>query len=232
MGHHHEVHRVHRAGWLRASVLGANDGVISIASLLVGVAAAQMASEQLLLIGLAGLIGGALSMAAGEYISVGSQADMESADLAREAHEIRMNPQGEHRELKQIYIQRGLTPELADQVSLQLMAHDALQAHARDELGISHNLKARPLQAALSSAMAFLLGGVVPILVMLLAISQVQDAVTLSWIISSASLLCLTMLGALAAYLGRAPLLTGMLRVTLWGAAAMALTAVLGVVVG
>jgi VIT1/CCC1 family predicted Fe2+/Mn2+ transporter len=221
--HHHEVHRVHRAGWLRASVLGANDGVISIASLLVGVAAAQTSAAQLLLIGLAGLIGGAVSMAAGEYISVSSQADMEKADLVREAHEIAVNPKGEHRELKHIYIERGLTPELADQVSAQLMAHDALQAHARDELGITHNLKARPVQAALASSIAFSVGGVLPILLMLLA-----NGANLSWIVSIGSLLCLTALGSLAAYLGRAPLLTSMLRVTLWGAVAMALTAGLG----
>ncbi len=228
MAHHHEVHRVHRAGWLRAAVLGANDGVISIASLLVGVAVAQTSGEQLLVVGLAGLVGGAASMAAGEYISVSSQADMEKADLAREAREIAINPQGEHRELKHIYVERGLTPELADQVSVQLMAHDALQAHARDELGISHNLKARPLQAAVSSALAFFLGGLLPILVMMAA----NGAAYLSWIISGASLLCLTALGALAAYLGRAPLLSGMMRVTLWGSAAMALTAALGGLVG
>lgn len=223
MAHHHEVHRMHRAGWLRAAVLGANDGIISIASLLVGVVAAGSPLESCVMIGFTALVAGAVSMAAGEYISVSSQADMERADLLRESQEIAANPVGEHRELTQIYRQRGLTAELANQVADQLMAHDALEAHARDELGITLNLRARPLQAAGASALAFLLGGVLPLLgLWCFPVAQ------LDWLLGASSLACLALLGGIAAYLGRAPLVASMVRVSVWGALAMATTFVLG----
>jgi VIT1/CCC1 family predicted Fe2+/Mn2+ transporter len=218
-----ERHRGGRAGWLRAAVLGANDGIVSTASLVVGVAAAQADHRQVLLAGLAGLVGGAMSMAAGEYVSVSSQADTETADLAKERWELEHYPEGEHRELSAIYVKRGLAPELADQVATQLTAHDALASHARDELGITEALRARPLQAALASAAAFAVGAVLPI-----AIVMVAPAASAGRWVTGTSLLCLALLGALAARAGDASTWRGALRVCLWSALAMALTALLG----
>jgi VIT1/CCC1 family predicted Fe2+/Mn2+ transporter len=220
---HHEPHRVGRSGWLRAAVLGANDGLISTASLVIGVAAAQAAREPVLIAGVAGLIAGALSMAAGEYVSVGSQADVERADLEQERRALEMQPEAEHAELTAIYVGRGLTPELAAQVAEQLAAHDALAAHARDELGISHATRARPIQAALASAAAFSIGAAPPVLLaLLLPLNLLVPG------ISSSTLLLLAALGAVAARLGGAPWLKGSLRVAFWGAAAMTLTGLIG----
>jgi vacuolar iron transporter family protein len=223
MKHHSETHRVHRLGWLRAAVLGANDGLISTSSLIVGMAAAHAASQDVLVAGLAGLVGGSLSMAAGEYVSVSSQADTESADLARERRELATTPEAEHRELAGIYVSRGLTPELADQVATQLTAHDALAAHARDELGITDLSRARPLTAALTSATSFALGAAMPLLLALLV-----PAGRAAVMIFCGTLVLLLALGAWAAYLGGARLLTGALRVGFWGASAMAATGIVG----
>ena len=220
---HSELHRTQHIGWLRAAVLGANDGLISTSSLVVGVAAAATERGPILLAAVAGMAAGALSMAAGEYVSVSSQADTEEADLARERRELAEEPVKEHEELKGIYVQRGLTPELADQVARQLAAHDALGAHARDELGMSEFSKARPLQAALSSAAAFAVGASLPTLLTWLA--PVEH---LSALVVGASLLLLTMLGALAAQMGGAPKLRGAFRVAFWGAIAMGVTALVG----
>jgi VIT1/CCC1 family predicted Fe2+/Mn2+ transporter len=220
---HQEPHRGGRAGWLRAAVLGANDGLISTSSLVVGVAAAQAAREPVLLAGLAGLVSGALSMAAGEYVSVGSQADVERADLDQERRELQAHPDAERRELTTIYVRRGLTADLAAQVAEQLTAHDALAAHARDELGISHVTRARPIQAALASAAAFSLGAAAPVLLVLLL-----PVGLLVPVISASTLVLLAALGALAARLGGAPWLKGSLRVAFWGAVAMALTGLVG----
>ncbi len=220
---HLERHRTAHIGWLRAAVLGANDGLISTSSLVVGVASAQSARGPVLLTALAGLVAGALSMAAGEYVSVSSQADTEQADLARERGELATQPEAEHAELAAIYVERGLTPELAGDVATQLMAHDAIGAHARDELGMSEMTLARPLQAALASAASFAAGAALPLLVvLLLPIGRVVPATIV------ASLVLLAGLGTLAARLGGAPALRGALRVTFWGAVAMGVTALVG----
>lgn len=220
---HLERHRTAHIGWLRAAVLGANDGLISTSSLVVGVAAAEGGRGPVLLAAMAGLVAGALSMAAGEYVSVSSQADTEQADLARERGELADQPEAEHAELAAIYVRRGLTPALADDVATQLMAHDALGAHARDELGMSEITLARPLQAALASAGSFAVGAALPLLVvLLLPIESVVPATVI------ASLALLAGLGTLAARLGGASPLRGALRVTFWGAVAMGVTALVG----
>lgn len=224
---HSEPHLVHRIGWLRAAVLGANDGIISTASLMVGVASAAATRSDILLAGLAGLSAGAMSMAAGEYVSVQSQADAELADLARESKELASDRPAEEDELTDIYIKRGLAADLARQVAVQLMAKDALGAHARDELGISEVTAARPLLAAFASAVSFAAGGVVPVLVALL--SPVQY---LAIAVSGASLLLLALLGATGAAAGGAPVLPGAGRVAFWGAVAMLFTALIGNLIG
>ena len=224
---HVERHRTDRIGWLRAAVLGANDGIVSTASLLVGVAAAGATSNAILMTGVAGLVAGAMSMAAGEYVSVHSQADTEKADLARERAELAADVQAEQRELKAVYVGRGLEPGLAQQVAEQLMAHDALGAHARDELGIFQAFRARPLQAALASAASFAVGAALPLSVAAL----VPGASLIGWV-SGASLAFLAVLGAVAAQVGGAALLTGAWRVTFWGALAMAATAGVGSMFG
>ena len=223
MKHHSEIHRVDRIGWLRAAVLGANDGLISTSSLIVGVAAAQATPAGILVAGVAGLVGGALSMAAGEYVSVSSQADSENADLARERRELATAPEAEHRELAGIYVARGLTPALAEQVATQLTAHDALGAHARDELGITDLTRARPLTAALASAASFAIGAALPLL-----LAMVAPAALLTPLIFASTLVLLLALGALAARLGGAALLRGAVRVAFWGVIAMAATGLVG----
>ena len=224
---HHERHRTERIGWLRAAVLGANDGIVSTASLLVGVAAAHAARGEVLVAGVAGLVAGAMSMAAGEYVSVSSQADTEQADIARERSELEGNVEHERAELASIYVARGLEPALAGQVADQLMAHDALAAHARDELGISEKLSARPVQAALASAATFAIGASLPLLAALAA-----PEASLARVVSGSSLLFLAGLGALAARAGGAPILRSTARVTFWGALAMGLTAGVGALFG
>src|SRR5262245_3294754 len=221
--HHPELHRSERVGWLRAAVLGANDGLVSTSSLVVGVAAAQAEQDPILIAAWAGLVAGALSMAAGEYVSVSSQADTERADLTRERGELAAAPDREHRELAGIYVARGLRPELADQVAEQLMAHDALGAHARDELGLSEATRARPLQAAFASAAAFAAGALPPV-----ALAGLVPVPALASAVVASTLALLALLGALAARLGRAPLARGMLRVVFWGAVAMAGTGLVG----
>ncbi|MFV0664559.1 VIT1/CCC1 transporter family protein [Denitromonas sp.] len=221
--HAPEVHRSHRAGWLRAAVLGANDGIVSTASLMLGVAAADAGRSALLISGIAALVAGAMSMAAGEYVSVSSQADTEQADLRRERAELDAHPIYEHQELSAIYVKRGLSPELADQVARQLMAHDALGAHARDELGITDTLSANPIQAALTSAATFAVGAALP-----LAAAVLSPAVWLVPVVSGTSLVVLTTLGALAAQAGGAPVPRAAARVAFWGALAMGLTAGVG----
>jgi vacuolar iron transporter family protein len=224
---HPETHRTQRSGWLRAAVLGANDGIVSTASLLVGMASAGASHGNVMLAGIAGLVAGAMSMAAGEYVSVSSQADIERADLAREAREQRDNPEYEHRELADIYRDRGLSADLADRVAAELMAHDALGAHARDELGISRTLRARPLLAAMTSAACFSVGAGLPLLA-----AWLTPVPRIPATVAAVSLTFLAMLGSLAAYTGGARVLVGALRVTFWGAMAMALTAVIGALVG
>jgi len=224
---HRERHRTERIGWLRAAVLGANDGIVSTASLVIGVAAASAARGDVLIAGVAGLVAGAMSMAAGEYVSVKSQADTEAADLARERGELAADPDAEHRELAGIYIKRGLDTALADQVATQLMEHDALGAHARDELGISETLSARPVQAALSSAASFIAGAALPLLVASMAPTGVLSAA-----VAGSSLVFLAALGAVAARTGGASAVKGAWRVTFWGALAMALTAAVGALFG
>ncbi|UCI21718.1 VIT family protein [Mesorhizobium sp. B2-1-8] len=224
---HSENHLVSRVGWLRAAVLGANDGIVSTASLIVGVAAANAAASNVLVAGVAGLVAGAMSMAAGEYVSVSSQSDTEHADLAREKGELATQPDFELQELAEIYVRRGVEPSLALQVAHQLMAKDALGAHARDELGISEVTTARPIQAALTSAAAFSVGAAMP-----LAMVLVSPAVWLAATVSVASLLFLAVLGAIGAKAGGANVLKATVRVTFWGAAAMALTAGIGAIVG
>lgn len=224
---HRERHRTERIGWLRAAVLGANDGIVSTASLVLGVAAASAARGDVLIAGVAGLVAGAMSMAAGEYVSVKSQADTEAADLARERGELAADPDAEHRELAGIYAKRGLDAALADQVATQLMEHDALGAHARDELGISETLSARPVQAALSSAASFVAGAALPLLVA----SMVPTGV-LTASVAGSSLVFLATLGAVAARTGGASAVKGAWRVTFWGALAMALTAAVGALFG
>lgn len=224
---HTEIHRTDRIGWLRAAVLGANDGLVSTASLLLGVAAAGASPSAILVAGTAGLVAGAMSMAAGEYVSVSSQADTEAADLQRERAELSSDPAGEQRELTGIYVQRGLTPELADQVAQQLTAHDALGAHARDELGISDTLSARPLQAAWASAASFAVGAALPLLVAVLA-----PAALVLPLVGMSALVFLAVLGAVAAHTGGASVLRGAWRVTFWGALAMGITAGVGALFG
>lgn len=220
---HHEVHRSHRTGWLRASVLGANDGIVSISSLIIGVAAANTAQSDILLAGLAGLVAGAMSMAAGEYVSVSSQSDTEKADLERERKSLEENVELEKEELASIYAARGLTTELADQVAEQLMSHDALGAHARDEIGITEGGKARPVQAAFSSAATFTAGALPPVLVAWLA-----TPAQLILLVALVSLALLGVLGGIAAHAGGASIPRASARVTFWGALAMALTAGVG----
>ena len=220
---HLEQHRTHRIGWLRAAVLGANDGIISTASLVVGVAAASASPHGVLVAGVAGLVAGAMSMATGEYVSVSSQADTEQADLAREQQELLTDNLAEQQELAAIYVARGLLPALADTVAQQLMAHDALGAHAREELGISEVLNAKPVQAALASAATFTVGAALPLLIIL-----VTPPALLAWTVSLTSLVFLAALGGLAAYVGGSGVLKSAVRVTFWGALAMALTAGVG----
>jgi vacuolar iron transporter family protein len=223
---HSEFHRSHRIGWLRAAVLGANDGIVSTASLIIGVAAAHASQSAILLTGVAGLAAGAMSMAAGEYVSVSSQADTESADLAKERLELETDSDHELQELAGIYVGRGLTPALAQQVAAQLMQHDALGAHARDELGISEILNARPVQAALYSAGTFALGAALPLLVAYLATQHTALYVGLM------SLIFLAALGGLAAKAGGANMWKGAMRVAFWGVLAMAITAGVGSLFG
>lgn len=225
---HPERHQVQRIGWLRAAVLGANDGIVSTASLIVGVAAAASSKSEVLLAGVAGLVAGAMSMAAGEYVSVSSQADTEAADLARERAELASDPEFEHRELAAIYRKRGLDEDTADRVATQLMAHDALGAHARDELSITHITTARPVQAAFTSAVTFTTGAALPLAAAWL--SPVGRPMMTA--VSLASLLFLALLGAIGAKAGNAPILKATVRVAFWGAAAMAVTAGIGRLVG
>ena len=224
---HLERHRTDRIGWLRAAVLGANDGIVSTASLIVGVAASQAPSGEILVAGVAGLVAGAMSMAAGEYVSVSSQADTEQADLARERKELATDHDFEREELAAIYVTRGLDSSLARQVADQLMAHDALGAHARDELGISEITTARPVQAALASAATFALGAAIPLLTVLIAPATVLIAVVVA-----TSIALLAVLGGVGAHAGGASIVRGALRVTFWGALAMALTAGVGALFG
>jgi VIT1/CCC1 family predicted Fe2+/Mn2+ transporter len=224
---HRERHRLKRVGWLRAAVLGANDGIVSTASLLVGVAAADASHASLLTAGIAGAAAGAMSMAAGEYVSVSSQADSERADLARERSELETDDAGEHRELMGIYIGRGLSHDLAKRVADELMAHDALGAHARDELGITDRSTARPLQAAAASAASFACGALLPLIVT--AIVQAPNVLVA---VPATALVFLASLGAVAARVGGAPLWTAAARVALWGALAMAATAGIGELFG
>ena len=224
---HWERHRTKRIGWLRAAVLGANDGIVSTASLLLGVAAAHATHESIVVAGVAGLVAGAMSMAAGEYVSVHSQADTEKADLDRERTELQTDVPGEHRELAAIYVGRGLDPELANKVADQLMAHDALGAHARDELGISQITKARPLQAALASAASFSVGAALPLLIAALT----SQALVIE-LVAGGSLVFLALLGAIAARVGGASIAVGATRVAFWGALAMGITTGVGSLVG
>jgi VIT1/CCC1 family predicted Fe2+/Mn2+ transporter len=224
---HQERHRSHRTGWLRAAVLGANDGIVSTASLVLGIAAAGASSRSILVAGVAGLVAGAMSMAAGEYVSVSSQADTERADLARESKELAANPAQERAELARIYVKRGLDSTLAASVAAQLMQHDALGAHGRDELGVSETLTAKPVQAAMASAATFAVGAALPLLMVL-----VSPAAALTWLVAGSSLLFLALLGCLAARAGGSPMLASVTRVTFWGALAMALTAGVGALFG
>lgn len=224
---HSERHLTGRMGWLRAAVLGANDGIVSTSSLVLGVAAAHASPQSILIAGTAGLVAGAMSMAAGEYVSVHSQADSEEAELARERKELETDVEGEHKELAAIYVGRGLDPALARQVAEQLMAHDALDAHMRDELGITDTLKARPLQAAGASALSFAIGAALPLLVVALA-----PASLVLWSVFLTSLLFLAVLGGLAARTGGSPVRVGVMRITFWGALAMAITAGVGMLFG
>jgi len=227
MMRHTESHRTAHIGWLRAAVLGANDGLISTASLVVGVAAASTTRAPILIAGVAGVVAGAMSMAAGEYVSVSSQADTERADLEREGRELATDAAGERHELAAIYVARGLTPDLARQVTEQLMAHDALGAHARDELGITDTSTARPLQAALASAGTFAVGAMLPVVV-----AAVAPLPMLSPLVTGSALVLLAVLGALAAQVGGAPRWLGAVRVMFWGALAMAASALVGRVFG
>ena len=220
---HDEHHRTHRTGWLRAAVLGANDGIVSTASLVLGVAAAHSSHQGIMLAGTAGLVAGAMAMAAGEYVSVSSNADTERADLVLERQGLEADEEAERAELAAIYVGRGLKPDLAKEVARQLMAHDALEAHARDELGISATLRARPLQAALVSGASFTVGAAMPLLTALLAPEK-----ELLWFVAIASLAFLAFLGGLAARIGGANLAMGALRVLFWGALALGVTTVVG----
>jgi VIT1/CCC1 family predicted Fe2+/Mn2+ transporter len=224
---HVERHRTAHIGWLRAAVLGANDGLLSTSSLVVGVAESGAGRGAILISGVAGLVAGAMSMAAGEYVSVSSQADTEQADLARERAELQADPAAEHAELAQIYVDRGLSSELAADVAAQLMAHDALQAHARDELGISEATIARPLQAAAASAATFAVGAAPPVIV-----AAFSPAANVTWAVTATALVILAILGAVAARVGGASIWRGAARVTFWGALAMAASAIVGRVFG
>lgn len=219
----HKPHKTHRVGWLRAAVMGANDGIVSTASLIIGVAAAGSTQDAIIVAGVAGLVAGALSMAAGEYVSVSSQADTEQADLKIEAGTLKAYPEQEKAELAEIYENRGLTPELAQEVAEQLMQHDALDAHARDEIGISVNVNAQPLQAAVTSALTFTVGAALPLLLAWFAPLE-----TLIYLVGFFSVALLAIMGAIAAYTGGASPLKGALRVGFWGTLAMVLTAVVG----
>ncbi len=222
-----EVHRSGRSNWLRAAVLGANDGILSTASLVLGVAASHATHGNVLVAGVAGLVAGAMSMAAGEYVSVHSQADIEEADLDLERKELKTDPKGEHKELAAIYVERGLDPKLAKQVANQLMDHDALEAHARDELGLSSTQKARPIQAALASAASFAIGAAMP-----LVVTVIGPPADLIYLVGGTSLLFLVLLGGVAARVGGASIAAGALRVAFWGALAMAVTAGVGTLFG
>jgi VIT1/CCC1 family predicted Fe2+/Mn2+ transporter len=224
---HVERHGIARIGWLRAAVLGANDGIVSTASLIVGVAAAEQSPRQILIVGLAGLVAGAMSMAAGEYVSVSSQADTERADLGREAEELKTQPGHELEELTGLYEARGLEPALARKVAEQLTARDGLAAHARDELGISEVANARPVQAALTSALTFAAGAALP-----LAVAAVVPSSAVALSVSGAALVCLSLLGGVGAWAGGAPIWRAVIRVTFWGAIAMAITAGVGAMFG
>lgn len=224
---HIERHRTQRIGWLRAAVLGANDGIVSTASLVLGVAAAGANSQEILVAGVAGLVAGAMSMAAGEYVSVSSQADTERADLARETKELAENPEHEHAELAAIYVKRGLDAATASSVASQLMRHDAIGAHARDELGISDTWTARPVQAAIASAGTFAVGAVLPLVIVLLF-----PVSALMWAVSGSSLLFLALLGSVSARAGGAAVIAAAARVSFWGALAMAATAGVGALFG
>jgi vacuolar iron transporter family protein len=224
---HRETHLIERIGWLRAAVLGANDGLISTASLIVGVGAASPSRSEVLVAGVAGLVAGAMSMAAGEYVSVSSQADTEQADLAREREELAEQPEAELDELTQIYVARGVEPDLARQVAQQMMAADAFAAHARDELGLAPHVIARPVQAALTSAATFATGAVFPLLIAML----VPDR-GLTWTVSIACLIGLAALGAIGARVGGSDVIKAAVRVTFWGAVAMAATASIGALIG
>ena len=228
---HDENHRSHRIGWLRAAVLGANDGIVTMASMILGVAAAGASTHAIVVTGVASLVAGAMSMAAGEYVSVSSQADTERADLAKEREELATDPAHEHAELAAIYVARGLDEMLAHDVATQLTAHDALGAHARDELGISSIHSARPIQAALASAATFALGAFLPLACALLA-TWFMPFIAMIWVVAIGSLFFLAVLGVLAAKAGGASVLTSTLRVTLWGALAMAVTAGVGALFG
>lgn len=221
--HHAEHHYIHRAGWLRAAVLGANDGIISVTSLVMGMAASGASTQVLLISCVAGLISGASSMAAGEYISVKSQSDIEEADLKIEARELKHNPQYELRELTQIYIQRGLDPDLAHEVAVQLTAKDALEAHARDEIGINDATSANPIQAAISSALSFTLGALFPMFAIL-----ISPEAQISWVVMVVGVLSLAILGAVSSYFAGTSILKGSFRVTLWGILAMAFSSWIG----
>jgi VIT1/CCC1 family predicted Fe2+/Mn2+ transporter len=225
--HNSEQHYSERIGWLRAAVLGANDGILSTASLVVGVAAADAAHANVLIAGVAGLVAGAMSMAAGEYVSVSSQADTEKADLERERNELENNEAFERKELAAIYIKRGLEPSLAHQVAGQLMAHDALSTHARDELGLSETHTARPVQAALASAATFAVGAALPLLMAMVSPSSIMIS-----LVAGSSLVFLALMGGLAAWVGGSKVAVGAGRVTLWGTLAMAATALVGAMCG
>jgi len=222
-----ERHRTHRVGWLRAAVLGANDGLLSTSSLVIGVASAHATHSNVLVAGLAGLVAGAMSMAAGEYVSVHSQSDTENADLKLEETELKADPESEHRELAAIYVARGLEPSLANQVAQQLMSKNALQAHAEDELGITEALSARPIQAALVSALSFAIGAAIP-----LSVASLTPSGVLIVFVAATSLICLGFLGGIAAQTGGARILAGSLRVMFWGVLAMAATYGVGVLFG
>lgn len=224
---HIERHKNHRVGWLRAAVLGANDGIVSTASLILGVTTAGASNQSIFITGIAGLVAGAMSMAAGEYVSVSSQADSECADLERERKELAADPEHELAEMTAIYVERGLDNALAAQVATQLMAHDALGAHGRDELGITDTSAARPVLAAFSSAASFAVGAVLPLIIVLLAPTPL-----LTWGVAGGSLFFLTLLGALSAHVGGASMLVASARVTFWGTLAMGLTAAAGTLFG
>lgn len=224
---HRETHAASRIGWLRAAILGANDGIVSTASLIAGVAAAGTSASMILVTGTAGLVAGAMSMAAGEYVSVSSQGDAEKADIAKEKRELATVPELELEELTQIYQQRGLDRPLAEQVAAQLTAHNALDSHLRDELGLTSELAARPIQAAAASAASFTVGAALPLAIVLLVTGP-----SLPWIVSAASLIFLAILGALGAWAGNAPITRAVVRVGFWGAVAMAVTMAIGSLFG